>query len=280
MFLRRALEMYEMVKRGSNGSSTVEVGGVCFGRGFVVIAGPCAVEDEMQIEAAARGVAAAGALMLRAGAYKPRTSPYSFQGLGAPGVTMIARAALRHRLPAVVEATAAEQLPLLARSVDMIQIGARNMQNFALIQEAARTGLPILLKRGPAATLDEVLCAAEYAVLEGNRNVVLCERGVRGFDRHTRNLLDLAGALRLKELTGLPVIIDPSHGTGQRSLVAPLVAAAAAAGLDGAIVEVHPEPARALSDGEQALDLADFAALMTRVREIAPTVKVASQACR
>ncbi len=161
----------------------------------------------------------------------------------------------------------------------MIQIGARNMQNFALLRAAARTGRPVLLKRGPAATLDELLCAAEYLLLEGNPNVVLCERGVRGFDAHTRNLFDLAGALRLKELTHLPVIVDPSHATGRRSLVAPLVAASAAAGLDGAIIEVHPDPSRALSDAEQALDLADFAQLMRRLAPFAAS-KVASAECR
>ena len=271
--------MYELARRTSGTDTVVDVGGVAIGGGFAVIAGPCAIEDEVQIESAARGVAHHGARLLRGGAYKPRTSPYSFQGLGDHGVELIAAASRRSGLPAVVEALAIEQLPVLAEHVSMIQIGARNMQNFALIQAAARTGLPLLLKRGPAATLDELLYAAEYALLEGNPNVVLCERGVRGFDPHTRNLFDLAGALRLKELTHLPVVVDPSHATGRRSLIAPLVAAAAACGLDGAMVEVHPEPARARSDAEQALDLDAFAELMDRLAAIAPS-KLAASACR
>jgi 3-deoxy-7-phosphoheptulonate synthase len=208
--------------------------------------------------------------MLRAGAYKPRTSPYSFQGLGDEGVTLIAQASSAFHLPAVVEAVACENITTVARSVAMIQIGARNMQNFALLQAAAKTGKPILLKRGPAATLEELLYAAEYIAVEGNTNIVLCERGIRGFDPQTRNLFDLAGALRLKELTHLPVIVDPSHATGRKTLVAPLVVAAAAAGLDGAIIEVHPEPAHALSDGPQALEFDDFTQLMKRLEAIRP----------
>lgn len=262
--------MYHLANRGSRETSIVPVEGVRFGDGFVLIAGPCAVEDELQIETVARAVARSGGHMLRAGAYKPRTSPYSFQGLGDRGVELVADAARRHRLPTVVEGLAVEQLALLAQSVSMIQIGARNMQNFALIQAAAKTGKPLLLKRGPAATLDEVLYAAEYALLEGNHSVVLCERGIRGFDSATRNVFDLAGALRLKELTHLPVIVDPSHATGRASLVAPLVLASAAAGLDGAIIEVHPEPARALSDKEQALDLEEFQTLARALSMISP----------
>ena len=271
--------MYELVRRTSEAGSIVEVDGVRFGEGFVVIAGPCAIEDEFQMEAVTRGVRASGAAVLRGGAFKPRTSPYSFQGLGEPGVELISRVAHRHGTPTVVEATAEDQLPLLSRKVSMIQIGARNMQNFSLLRAAARIGRPILLKRGPAATLDELLYAAEYILIEGNASVVLCERGVRGFDRHTRNLFDLAGALRLKELTHLPVIVDPSHATGVRSLIPPLVAASAAAGLDGAMVEVHPDPSRARSDAEQALDLADFDRLMARLAPFAAS-KVATAECR
>ncbi|HEV7178618.1 MAG TPA: 3-deoxy-7-phosphoheptulonate synthase [Candidatus Baltobacteraceae bacterium] len=271
--------MYELVRRSAANGSVVEVGNVRFGEGFVVIAGPCAVEDEFQMEAATRGIVASGAAVLRGGAYKPRTSPYSFQGLGDRGVELIASAARRHGIPAVVEALAEDQLPLLARNVGMIQIGARNMQNFALLRAVARTGRPILLKRGPAATLDELLYAAEYVLLEGNPKVVLCERGIRGFDPETRNVFDLAGALRLKELTHLPVIADPSHATGRRSLIAPLVAASAAAGLDGAMVEVHPDPARSKSDAEQALDLPAFEALMAALGPLCAP-KVAPVECR
>jgi len=235
---------------------------------FAVIAGPCAIEDREQIDASARFVRECGAIGLRGGAYKPRTSPYSFQGLGDEGVELIGRAGMRFGIPCVVEALAEQQLALLACHAGMIQIGARNMQNFALLKAAARIGLPVLLKRSAAATLDELLYAAEYLLLEGNPDVVLCERGIRGFDAHTRNVFDLAGAVRLKELTHLPVIVDPSHATGRASLVAPLVLAAAAAGLDGSIVEVHPNPAVARSDAEQALDFPAFEALMNRLRAI------------
>ncbi|MDP9023824.1 MAG: 3-deoxy-7-phosphoheptulonate synthase [Candidatus Eremiobacteraeota bacterium] len=270
--------MYELVKR-TNRCVPVDVEGVRFGEGFVVVAGPCAIEDEFQMESVTRSVRASGAGMLRGGAYKPRTSPYSFQGLGDAGVALIEQSSHKHGIPAVVEALSEEHLPLLARSVAMLQIGARNMQNFALLRAAAKTGRPILLKRSASATLDELLYAAEYVLVEGNTRVVLCERGVRGFDPQTRNLFDLAGALRLKELTHLPVIVDPSHATGRRSLVTPLVAAAAAAGLDGAIVEVHPDPARSLSDAPQALGLDDFDVLMHRLAHPnAP--KVASLECR
>jgi 3-deoxy-7-phosphoheptulonate synthase len=276
--------VYRLVSKERRDRSVVSVAGrVRIGEGgFTVIAGPCAVESREQIERTAAHVARKGATMLRGGAYKPRTSPYSFQGLGDAGVEMIARASSACGIPAVVEALSERELPLLAQRVAMIQIGARNMQNFALLRAVAKAGLPILLKRGPAATLDELLYAAEYIVLEGNEQIVLCERGVRGFDPHTRNLLDLAGALRLKELTHLPVIVDPSHATGRRSLVGPLAVAAAAAGLDGVMVEVHPEPETARSDAEQALDFAMFDAMMEAIARTGrlPAGKVSVAACR
>jgi 3-deoxy-7-phosphoheptulonate synthase len=181
---------------------------------------------------------------------------------------LIAEAGARHGLPVVVEALAVAQVAMVAAFVDMIQIGARNMQNVPLLRAAAATGLPILLKRGPSATLDELLFAAEYVLLEGNERVVLCERGIRGFDSHTRNVCDLGGALRLRELTHLPVIVDPSHSSGRRSLIEPLTLAAAAAGLDGAIVEVHPNPIEAMCDAAQAIDLTEFARLAVRVRAV------------
>ncbi len=227
-----------------------------------MIAGPCAIESRAQIDLTAKFVASAGAAMVRGGAYKPRTSPYAFQGLGEEGVKLIAAACQAAGLPAVVEALAETQLLVLDWYVDMIQIGARNMQNFTLLQAAARTGKPVLLKRAPFATLDEVLYAAEYILLEGNPNVVLCERGVRGFDPQTRNLFDLGGALRLKELTHLPVIADPSHAAGHRDLVPALARVAVAAGADGLLVEVHPNPEKAWSDGEQSLDFAEFDEMM------------------
>lgn len=265
------------------GESAVTVAGVTFGGGgFVMIAGPCAVESRTQIQTAADFIASHGGNMLRGGAYKPRTSPYAFQGLGDEGVRYIADAKRGANIPCVVEVLSEAELPMLCRHVDMLQIGARNMQNFSLLRAAARTGKPVLLKRASSATLDEVLYAAEYILVEGNPNVVLCERGIRGFDSHTRNVFDLAGALRLKELTHLPVIADPSHATGRVSLIEPLVLASAIAGLDGAIVEVHPNPPAALSDAEQALDFPAFQRLTQRLAALAgasePNIPLA--ACR
>jgi len=260
-------------------NSLVDVARVRFGAGeFVLIGGPCAIESAEQIETVAAAVAAAGGAMLRGGAYKPRTSPYDFQGLGDAAVPLIREAGRRHELPAVVEALAEAHVPALAASVAMLQIGARNMQNVSLLRAAARSGLPILLKRGLAATLEEVLLAAEYVLLEGNPRVVLCERGIRSFDAETRNVFDLGGALRLKELTHLPVIVDPSHASGRRSMVEPLTLAAAAAGLDGAIVEVHPSPDEALSDAAQAIDCAAFARLAHRVRGVRAALRDAEPA--
>ena len=254
--------------------TTIEIGGACIGDGgFTIIAGPCAVESREQVFAAAHGVRERGAALLRGGAFKPRTSPHSFQGLGWDGVTLLAEAGRASGLPTVSEVMAPDDVERMAQSIDVLQIGARNMQNVALLRAAARTGKPILLKRGPAATLDELLAAAEYILMEGNAQVVLCERGLRGFDRHTRNLFDLAGALRLRELTHLPVIVDPSHATGRRSLVVPMALAAAAAGLDGAILEVHPQPEEALSDAEQALAPEEFAAFTRRLDALREAVK-------
>jgi 3-deoxy-7-phosphoheptulonate synthase len=263
---------YKLVRRTSPNTTVVRVGDVAFGNGeFVAIGGPCAIESVAQIEAAARGVRAAGGAMLRGGAYKPRTSPYDFQGLGDEALPMIAEAGRANGLPTVVEALAESNVARMASYVDMIQIGARNMQNVPLLRTVARTGLPILLKRGPAATLDELLLAAEYILLEGNDRVVLCERGIRSFDKNTRNVCDIGGALRLKELSHLPVILDPSHAAGRRSLIEPLALAAAAAGLDGMLVEVHPHPESALSDCEQQVDLAEFA----RIVRVAAAVRAA-----
>lgn len=258
--------MYTLASRGERKRTAVAVGSVTFGDGgFVMIAGPCAIESEAQLVGTALHVARNGAQMVRGGAYKPRTSPYAFQGLGDIGVTLMAAASEEAGIPSVVEVLREQHLAFAAKYVDMIQIGARNMQNFGLLKAAALTGKPILLKRAASATLDELLYAAEYILLQGNERVVLCERGVRGFDQETRNVFDLGGALRLKELTHLPVIADPSHATGRSSLVAPLVLASAAAGLDGAIIEVHPQPGEALCDAAQALDFAAFEDLMRRL---------------
>lgn len=275
--------MYKLASKEQMTRSVVRVADARFGDGgFTTIAGPCAVESRTQIQSTARFVASQGAHMLRGGAYKPRTSPYAFQGLGDEGVRLISHAKRDAGIPCVVEALGEAELPVLCEHVDMLQIGARNMQNFALLRAVAKTGKPVLLKRAASATLDEVLYAAEYILVEGNPNVVLCERGIRGFDPHTRNVFDLAGALRLKELTHLPVIADPSHATGRASLIEPVVLAAAAAGLDGAIVEVHPSPSAALSDADQALDFAAFERLMGRlasvVQAMLPNIPLA--ACR
>ena len=260
---------YRLAERTSSATTVVGVGPFSFGDGgFALVGGPCAIETTEQIETAAGAVAAAGGVALRGGAFKPRTSPYDFQGLGERGLPLIADAGARHGLPTIVEALAESHVELVAEFCDVVQIGARNMQNVPLLRAAARTGRPILLKRSPAGTLDELLFAAEYVLVEGNPNVVLCERGIRGFDPQTRNVADLGGALRLKELTHLPVILDPSHATGRATLIEPLVLAAAAAGLDGAIVEMHPDPAHARCDAAQAIDPETFARIARRVRAV------------
>jgi 3-deoxy-7-phosphoheptulonate synthase len=245
--------------------SVVAVGPLSIGGGAPVLAaGPCAVESREQLMAVAEAAARAGAGLLRGGAFKPRTSPYAFQGLGPEGLRLLAEAGQRTGLPIATEVLAPEQVELVAEVADLLQIGARNMQNYALLAAVGAAGRPALLKRGQGATLDEWLLAAEYLIATGAPGVVLCERGLRHFDPQTRNILDLAGALAMKSLTHLPVIADPSHATGRRDLVAPMALAALAAGLDGIIVEVHPEPDRALSDGPQSLDLAGLAELARR----------------
>ncbi len=226
----------------------VEVGG----RAFVIMAGPCAVESQAQIEQAAEAVAAAGCPVLRGGAFKPRTSPYSFQGLGEEGARLLARAARQNGLATVSEILDASQLEAL-EDVAVLQVGARSMQNFSLLQTLARCGRPVLLKRGLSATIDEWLLAAEYLLAGGNDQVILCERGIRTFETATRNTLDLGAVALLKQRTHLPVLVDPSHSSGRRELVIPLSLAAAAAGADGLLVDVHPHPDQARCDGAQAL---------------------------
>jgi len=248
--------------------TTVRVGDVQFGAGAppVMIAGPCSVESREQMMETAVAVKAAGARMLRGGAYKPRTSPYEFQGLGIDALRWLREVSLETGLPVVTEVMATEDIDLISEHADMLQIGARNMQNFALLRRVAATAKPVLLKRGPSATVTEWLLAAEYLLAGGNRNVVLCERGIRTFETGTRNTLDLAGMALAKELTHLPIIADPSHGSGRRTLIAPLSRASLAMGADGLIVEVHPCPERAWSDGAQSLDLEQFAELMEELR--------------
>ena len=243
--------------------SVVEIGGVPFGgRELVVIAGPCAVETAEQVHSAAHAVAASGARVLRGGAFKPRTSPYAFQGLGAEGLLMLAEAGRAAGLPVVTEVLATEDVALVAAHADALQVGARNVQNFALLKALGQAGKPVLLKRGMSTTIEELLMAAEYVLAHGNPDVILCERGIRSFDPSTRNTLDLAAVPVLAALTHLPVVLDPSHGTGRRDLVAPLAKAGVAAGADGLIIEVHPDPDGAWSDGPQSLDPQMFADLM------------------
>jgi 3-deoxy-7-phosphoheptulonate synthase len=242
------------------------------GEEVVVMAGPCSVESESQILEAARVVREAGATVLRAGAYKPRSSPYSFQGMGRPGLKLLARAREETGLLIVTEAMDAEEMDFVAEVADIIQLGARNMQNYSLLKRAGRSGKPILLKRGLSATIQELLLSAEYILAEGNPNVILCERGVRGFDPATRNILDLSAIAVVHGLSHLPIIADPSHGTGHRDMVTPMARAAVAAGADGLLVEVHPSPDRALSDGAQSLYPGQFDLMMKETRLIAEAI--------
>lgn len=237
-----------------------------------VIAGPCSVENEQQTLTTARAVKAAGATALRGGAFKPRTSPYSFQGLKEEGLRILAAAREETGLPVVTEVVAANDVDLVASYADVLQIGARNMQNYRLLEAAGEAGKPVLLKRGPAATLDELLLAAEYVLNTGNHDVMLCERGIRTFEAHTRFTLPLASVPYLHERTHLPVVVDPSHGTGHTSLVPRMAAAAVASGADGLILEVHPNPETALSDGYQSLDFQQFAQTMELCRRVADAV--------
>ena len=265
---------YKLVSREARDERTrVLVGGVPIGEGtFTVIAGPCAVETESQLMEIARRVKAAGAHLLRGGAFKPRTSPYSFQGLGEEGLRLLAKARTETGLPLVTEAMDPEGLKLVAEYADAIQIGARNMQNYSLLKAAGRAGRPVFLKRGMAATLDELLMAAEYIVSEGNYDVFLCERGVRTFSDHTRNTLDLSVVPAVQSSSHLPILVDTSHGTGSRAKVPPMSLASLAAGADGLMVEVHHQPDRALSDGPQALLPEQFDLLMQNLRAMAPLV--------
>ena len=269
---RRELSLADRSSRPERTVVRLSNGAAFGGEMLAFCAGPCSVESEIQIERTAAVVAGAGANVLRGGAFKPRTSPYSFQGLRHEGLTMLRAAADRHGLAVLTEVLDPRDVERVAERADMLQIGARNMQNFPLLREAGLSGRPVLLKRGLAATVDEWLMAAEYILLEGNPNVVLCERGVRSFDPATRNLLDISVVPLLAERTHLPVIVDPSHGTGLARLVEPMSLAAVAAGADGLLVEVHPEPADAVSDGPQSLTFAEFAALAARLADVAASV--------
>ena len=260
--------------------TTVDVSGVEIGGpSVVIIAGPCAVESESQLLTAARAVKAAGAAILRGGAFKPRTSSYSFQGLHAAGLELLARARAETGLPVVTEVMDPRRLDLVSRFADMLQVGSRNMQNFPLLEEIGRTRMPVLFKRGMSATIEEYLHAAEYILRGGNEQVVLCERGIRTFEPWTRSTLDLNAVPLLKRHTHLPVIVDPSHGTGHAWMVPHLAAAAIAAGADGLLVEVHPDPARALSDGQQSLTPAAFSELSQIVAAVAAAIGRTMNSC-
>ena len=256
-----------LVARKADESTIVWVGDVPIGGDeAVVMAGPCSVESREQVTATALAVREVGAVILRGGAYKPRTSPYDFQGLGVEGLQLLREAGDVANMPIVTEIMSEDDVAIVCEYADMLQVGARNMQNFALLKKLARTGKPVLLKRGPSATVKEWLSAAEYLLHGGNENVVLCERGIKTFDISLRNTLDLAAVALVKELTHLPIIVDPSHATGKRSIIPACARAALAIGADGVIVEVHPEPEKAWSDGAQSLTFENFADLMSGLR--------------
>lgn len=242
------------------------------GEKLVIIGGPCTVESSQQMETVAQKLAPAGVQALRGGVYKPRTSPYAFQGMGEEGLEILADVRSRYNIPVITEVMSISQIELVATHADMLQIGSRNMQNFDLLKTLGQAGKPILLKRGLAATIEEFVMAAEYILSHGNPDVVLCERGIRSFDNYTRNVLDLGAVAALKQITHLPVIVDPSHAVGKRELVAPMARAAVACGADGLIIECHPEPEKSVSDARQALSLEDMVNLVDSLKPVAAAV--------
>ena len=270
----RIVSPYKLASRHFNpGGTVIRIGQVEIGGKRVVsMAGPCSIENEQQIEETASVVASAGAQIMRGGAFKPRSSPYSFQGLGEEGLKLMRAAADRYGLLTISEVMDQVQIPLLVEYSDILQVGARNMQNFNLLRELGKVRKPVLLKRGIAATIEELLLSAEYIMSGGNYRVLLCERGIRTFETSTRNTMDIAAIPVLKRLTHLPVIADPSHGTGKRDYVLPMARAAVAAGADGLLVEVHPDPDRAISDGAQTLPPDQFSKMMTEVKAIAGAI--------
>ena len=270
----RIVSPYKLASRSFRPAGTVvRVGDVDIGgERVVVMAGPCSVESRDQIERSAEMVARAGAQVIRGGAFKPRSSPYAFQGLGEEGLQMLREAADRNGLLVVSEVMDLTQIPLVAQYADILQVGARNMQNFNLLRELGKLRKPVLLKRGISATIEELLLSAEYILAGGNYDVILCERGIRTFETYTRNTMDISAIPVVKKLSHLPIVADPSHGTGRRDKVAPMARAAVAAGADGLLIEVHPDPDHALSDGAQSLRPEQFEELMSQLRIIAPAV--------
>lgn len=272
--VHRVTEPYKFASRSWKPENTVvQVGDVAIGGAEVVVmAGPCSVESEAQIFASAAQAAASGAPILRGGAFKPRSSPYSFQGLGEQGLILMRQAADAHNLKVVTELLDAAQVDLVTKYADIIQIGARNMQNYTLLRAAGATGKPILLKRGLSATIEEWLMSAEYILAENNPNVILCERGIRTFETYTRNTLDLSAVPVIHGKSHLPIVVDPSHGVGIRNKITPMALAAVAAGADGLVIEMHPNPSEALSDGPQSLTFDMFEELMIQARKVAEVV--------
>jgi 3-deoxy-7-phosphoheptulonate synthase len=270
----RIISPYKLASRSFRpGGTVVKVGDVEIGgERVVMMAGPCSVESREQIERSAEVAAQGGAQILRGGAFKPRSSPYSFQGLGEEGLRLLHQAARRHGLRVVSEVMDSSQIPLLARYSDILQVGARNMQNYNLLRDLGRLRTPVLLKRGISATIEELLLSAEYILSGGNYDVVLCERGIRTFETYTRNTMDISAIPIVKKLSHLPIVADPSHGTGRRDKVVPMARAAVAAGADGLLVEVHPDPDHALSDGAQSLFPEQFEDMMRQLRMIAAAV--------
>jgi 3-deoxy-7-phosphoheptulonate synthase len=268
------LRPFKLASRDFHPQDTVvPINGVSVGgKKLVVMAGPCAVEGREELLEAAQEVRQAGGQMLRGGAFKPRTSPYSFQGLGEEGLRFLAEAREQTGLPVVTEVMAPEQVPLVSTYADILQIGARNMQNYALLHAVGEAQRPVLLKRGMMSTIEELLMSAEYILSHGNQRVILCERGIRTFEKYTRNTLDINAVPLLKQLSHLPVVVDPSHGTGKWELVAAVSKAAVAAGADGLLIEVHPHPSKALSDGAQSLKPGSFARLMAELQAVAQAV--------
>lgn len=258
----------KLVKLEGQSRTVINVGNVRLGAGFTVIAGPCSIESEEQMLETAQAVKSAGADMLRGGAFKPRTSPYAFQGLGLKGLKMLKKAGEQTGLPVVTEVLDTRDVSWVSEYADVLQIGARNIQNFSLLKEVGKIDKPVLLKRGMDSTLEELLNCAEYILNAGNPNVILCERGIRTFETYTRNTLDLSAVPALKELSHLPVMVDPSHGTGRLSLIGPMSMAAVACGADGIMIEVHRNPAEALSDKEQSLTPVQFAEIMNKIRHL------------
>lgn len=267
----QVLKPYKLVSSESKSEPTIiEVNGVRIGDAKVVaaIAGPCSIESEEQMDEVGKELTSMGIKIMRAGAYKPRTGPYAFQGLGKEGLDILEKTAKKYNLATVTEILDIRDLDIIHEKADMFQVGARNMQNFELLKELGKAKKPVMLKRGMSATIEELLLAAEYILLHGNPDVILCERGIRTFETDTRNTLALATVPLVKELSHLPIIVDPSHGTGKRSLIEPMTKAAIAAGADGFIIEVHPDPEKAMSDAQQQITPADFAKLLENIKPI------------